>query len=281
MERPGRGMGDRLALRGGALRLAERRGKPRGVARELRLGPVAGGDQQAAAARHEVAERGDDLGRQPIDVRQHDHALTLEGCGREAPRVDDRGLDRRRVVAARGQGDPEEVDLAAERLAARLAVDEQGGDRRGDLDGPARLVVGRHRVVGRGEPDGQEVAARLVERHAERRRGPPARRDRADHLARPRRGLAVDEELDRPGQRPGAGVGDRGRDRHRQPRHERRARHVEPDDRAVGAVVGRAVVAAEVEGPEPGRDRADGREDRGAGPSGTPRRDARRRAGRR
>ena len=190
--------------------------------------------------------------------------------------VDDRGLDRRRVVAARGQRDPEEVDLAAERLAARLAVDEQDRHRRGR---PRRAGSPRRRPASGRRPRRAGRSSRWLPGSSSVTRNvtgaSPARRDRPDHLARPRRGLAVDEQLDRPGQRPGAGVGDGRRDRRRQARHEGRARHFErrrssrrPRPRP-GRRRGRS------RGPRAGGDRAVGRGGRGAAPSGRARRAAR------
>ena len=127
------------------------------------------------------AERGDLAGRQPIDVGQHDDALTPERAGGELPGRDDPGTDLRRVVAGRGQRRAEEVGLAAEGLRRR-ARRRPGAraSRRRDLDGDVGLVVAGE-CVAAVEPDGQQVRARR--RRA--RSGTTAARGRPPGSARP------------------------------------------------------------------------------------------------
>ena len=103
------------------------------------------------------------------------------------PSPDDRGPDRRRPRPARAIRRKSTSPPSGRRPGSPST--SRAGIAAATPTPPARLVVDRHRVVGRGEPGGQEVAPGSSSRWSERRRGSPAGRDRADHLARfPRAG---------------------------------------------------------------------------------------------
>ena len=108
---------------------------------ERRVDLVAQGDQDAATRVEELADRGDLPGIEPLDIGQHGHALPFQIIGAEGISPDDARLDRERLGTGRGEGRPQKVGLARQRLDPWLAVDQQDRQRGRHLDGPARLVV--------------------------------------------------------------------------------------------------------------------------------------------
>ena len=275
------GAGWAIVLRSVALafQVAEPGGHPADAVERAGVGPVAGRDQHAAAGSRKAPSAADLLGREPIDVRQHDRRFwPVRAAASSCLGRDDPGANLRRLVAGRGQGRAEEVGLAAEGLEARLAVDQQHrqGRRRprsgmSDSSSPGRASSPPI------EPDGQHVRAGGRERASGSDSGarPPGGIGPTT-CAEPGDGAAVDQQLGRAGR---AGRG-------------RRCRRVvvtaigrpgvtsvrETDERADRAVghVGR-IPGAEGDRPDPGRERAAGAGGRGPATSGPARRAARRR----
>ena len=134
-------MGDRRTIARDPSPVAEPGRHPADGDERAGVGSIAGRHQHAASRLDESAELRDLLRSEPIQVGEYDDLLPSERVGPELLERDYPGNHLWRLVARRGQCGSQEVGLAVQGLRARLAVDEEHGDRRSDFDGDIRLVV--------------------------------------------------------------------------------------------------------------------------------------------